>query len=46
MNRTTGTSIILATHSPALIEKADVVIRLIDGNLLPAGSVREDIFQV
>jgi putative ABC transport system ATP-binding protein len=46
MNRTTGTSIILATHSPALIEKADVVIRLIDGKLLPAGSVREDIVQV
>jgi ABC-type lipoprotein export system ATPase subunit len=46
MNRTRGTSIILATHSPALIEKADIVIRLVDGRLLQGSSERVDILQV
>jgi putative ABC transport system ATP-binding protein len=46
MNRTTGTSIILVTHSPDLIENAAVVIRLVDGRLLPGGSGRADIFQI
>jgi putative ABC transport system ATP-binding protein len=46
MNRTTGTSIMVVTHSPALIENAAVVIRIVDGRLLPDGSGRPDIIQV